>query len=357
VVVMENEIRPDTVGRVEVIQAKYELLPRGQYTYVKPVDFKPPSESAKVSMGEYEALLELYQAQNAVQIAKAQGADRLAADTYAKAEDLLRQAQAMQSRHADRSAVITMARQAAQTAEDARAIQWKRKQDQEIADARRAADEEQARRVAAEQAARQARIEASADRATLDEERAARLAAATPPPPPPVAPAPAPVTVVVKAPRTDRDDAKEKRELRMQLFQDLDRLFPTADTPRGLVITIADAAFRDETLDGQVAARLASVSLLVAARKDLAVQVDGHMDTAGATAEQASYRRAEAVRDVLARAGAASDSIAVRGLGNQRPLVSNSSPNGRTQNRRVEIVISGDCIGSVPYWDRTYSLK
>jgi len=355
VVVMENEIRPDTAGKVEVIQAKYELFPRGQYTYVKPLDAPPPPESAKVSMGEYETLLELYQAQNAVQIARAQGADHLAADTLAKAEDLLRQARAMQSRRADRSEVIALARQAAQTAEDARAIQWQRKHDQEIADARRATQEEQSRRVAAEQAARQARIEQSADRAMLEEERAARLAAVASPPTVAAAPLPEPV-VVVKTPRADRDEATMKRELRTQMFRELSRLLPTTDTPRGLVITISDAEFRNGTLDADAAARLARVSSLLAERSDLSVQVDGHMDAAGARAEQMSYDRAAAVRDALMRGGSAL-AIAVHGLGNRRPLVANSTANGRMQNRRVEVTISGDCIGSVPYWDHTYSLK
>jgi hypothetical protein len=91
VVVMENEIRPDTVGRIETIQAKYELLPRGQYTYVKPAEPRPP-EGQKVSMAQYESMVELYQAQNAVQIAQSQGADRLAAETFSRAHDLLQQA-------------------------------------------------------------------------------------------------------------------------------------------------------------------------------------------------------------------------------------------------------------------------
>ena len=356
VVVMENEIRPDTAGKVELIQAKYELLPRGQYTFVKPRDVQPPPESAKISMDQYEVLLEVYQAQNAVQIARAQGADRLAGDTLAKAEDLLRQAREMQSRKADRSAVVALAREAAQTAEDARAIQWRRKHDQELADARRDKEEEQARRVAAEEAARQARIEQSADRALLEEERAARLAAVASPPTVPAVPAPEPV-VAVKTPRTDRDDARMKSELRMQILRELNRILPTTDTPRGLMITIEDAAFQNGRLDSDVAARLATVSSLLAQRSDLSVQVDGHMDAAGTRAEEVSYERAVAVRDALKRSGATPASIAVRGLGDQRPLVSNSTPGGRVQNRRVEIVISGDCIGNAPYWDHTYSLK
>src|SRR5438034_1288393 len=89
--------------------------------------------------------------------------------------------------------------------------------------------------------------------------------------------------------------------------------------------------------------RLAGVSPLLPAYPDLSVQVDGHMDAAGSHADQISELRAAAVRDALLRAGASPRSITARGLGNQRPLVSNSSANGRLQNRRVEITISGDC--------------
>ena len=94
VVVMENEVRPDTIGHIELVQAKYELMPRGEYTYMKPVDLKRVNEDGpKLSMDEYEKLLEVYQAQNAVQIARSAGADQYAADTFIKAEQLLRTAQ------------------------------------------------------------------------------------------------------------------------------------------------------------------------------------------------------------------------------------------------------------------------
>ena len=127
VVVLENVVRADTIGRIEPIQAKYELLPRGQYTYTPQEG--PPAQGAKVSMSRYESLLQIYQAQNAVQIARAQGADKYAADTLAKAEHLLAEARQMEERHAGRSSVVTLAREAAQTAEDARAITMRHKDD------------------------------------------------------------------------------------------------------------------------------------------------------------------------------------------------------------------------------------
>lgn len=125
VVVMENVARPDTIGKIEEIDAKYELLPRKQFTYNTGT---PPagSEGPKLSMGEYEALLSVYQAQNAIQIAKSAGADRYAPDTLQKAEQLYQQAVALQSQKSASRQIVTAAREAAQTAEDARAISVKR---------------------------------------------------------------------------------------------------------------------------------------------------------------------------------------------------------------------------------------
>ena len=365
VVVMENMIRPDTVGNVEPILAKYELLPRGYYTYVKPDNLGPP-EGAKVSMAEYESLLELYQAQNAVQIAQSQGADRFAADTFLKAQNLLQRAREMEAHKADRGAVVSMARQAAQTAEDARAITIKRKHDAELADAHEAVRDAEARRQAAEQSARHAAIEASADRARLEEERAERSAVVTPPaPPPPVVEAP---RVVVIRPPNDRppndrppddrptDDAS-KKELRMSLARELGAILTTRDTPRGLVVVLPDGDFRNADVDGQMAARVARVATILAAQGGLNVRVEGYMDRSGLDAEELSYRRAMSVRAALVRGGLAAGSVSAQGLGGARPVASNSSPGGRLQNRRVEITISGECIGTVATWDSTYSLR
>jgi hypothetical protein len=123
VVVMENIIRPDTVGKVEEVIAKYELMPRGHYTYVRPSPgVARPVAGPKMSMDQYEAVLALYQALNAIQIARAAGADRDAGDTMRKAVQLYENARNLQSRNAASREVVMTARQSAQTAEDARAI-------------------------------------------------------------------------------------------------------------------------------------------------------------------------------------------------------------------------------------------
>jgi hypothetical protein len=128
-VVMENVVRKDTVGRVEDIEAKADLLPRKQYTlHVRAQDLPSAqmTHPASVSEPEYEAVLELYQARNAVQIARADGAPRAAPDMFRQAQQYLDDAEAQYVRHTNLNAVTTTSRQAVQKASDARAIALKR---------------------------------------------------------------------------------------------------------------------------------------------------------------------------------------------------------------------------------------
>jgi hypothetical protein len=125
VVVMENAVRADTAGKIEIVNAKYELLARGGYTFAQPPEGVEQT-GKKLRMDQYEALLHLYQARNAVQIAKAEGADRYATDTFEKAQQFLDQAEATQAGGSNPKGVITAAREATQAAEDARTIAARR---------------------------------------------------------------------------------------------------------------------------------------------------------------------------------------------------------------------------------------
>jgi flagellar motor protein MotB len=355
VVVMENMVRPDTIGKTEPIQAKYELLPRGSYTYTRPSG-AVVAEGPKVSMDRYESLLEIYQAQNAIQIARAHGADKYASETLAKAEGLLTEAQQMEAHKLGRSAVVTAARQSAQTAEDARTIAVKRAQDAELADARATAAQERERREAAERAAQEARTEASEQKAGLEQERLnrerAEASAAV------AAPKPAPEVILVPAPgHAERQSEARKSELRSQLMRRMNSYFPTTDTPRGLVITLHDRDFRGAIMDPAMAARVANLAAMIAAEPGLRVEVDGHTDAVTSRGEQISNARASSVRDTMVRGGMSSKAVLARDMGNERPLVSNATVNGREQNRRVEIVVSGDPIGYLAHWDRSYSVR
>ena len=226
VVVMENQIRPETAGQIEPINAKYELLPRGQYTYTVPADMvAAEGNGPKVSMDRYESLLQVYQAQNAVQIAKAMGADQYAPDTFHKAEVELANAQNLNASKADRAQVVMAAREAAETAEDARAIAMKHKQDAEVAAAQAKASQEEQRRMAAEAETRRVREEASADRMQLDQERQAREQAEAQTAAAQLAAqqaqqaqqAPAPRVTIVERPSSN--DSQEKLAVRTSLFR------------------------------------------------------------------------------------------------------------------------------------------
>jgi outer membrane protein OmpA-like peptidoglycan-associated protein len=212
--------------------------------------------------------------------------------------------------------------------------------------------------------AQTARNQSSDDRMQLDEERSSRqraeaqaqraqaeAAAARVLPPLP----PAQTQTVVQVLPAAREDPL-KADLRVRMLQDLNSVLPALDTPRGLVVTLQDGDFRGAGLNPAVYGRLLRIAAIVSAHRGLYIQVDGHTDNVAgeSRAEQFSYERAVAVREELARAGMPANSMSARGVGSGRPLVSNATASGRQQNRRVEITISGDPIGSLPYWDKTY---
>ncbi len=351
VVVMENEVRPDTVGTIEPINVKYDLLPRGQYTYDVPASLAAAEGNGQlVGMKQYEELLEIYQAQNAVQIARAQGADKYAADTLAKAQQLLTTAQNLEASHSDRSSIVQNAREAAQTAEDARAITMKRKQSDEVAAAKAEAEREREQRLKAEADAQTARAQASADRAELEQERARvqSTAAVTTQPALPPQPPPAPATVMVESPQQAAN--QQKRALRINIYDQLGASsLETTDTPRGLLVTIPAGDFNGHSLQPMLSGQLARVAAVIRAHPGLSVEVDDN-------GEGSNTERAEAVRDALQASGVPASAISVQAAGNSRPVASTATPGGRELNRRVEIAISGYAIGNMPYWDRTYSL-
>jgi outer membrane protein OmpA-like peptidoglycan-associated protein len=355
VVVAENEIRPDTMGTTEPIQAKYDLLPRGHYVYNKPVDLQfIQNGGPKLSMDDYESVLEVYQAQNAVQIAASVGAAEYAADTYAKADQLLREAQARQARRAGVSAIVSVARQAAQTAEDARAIALRRKQDAELVRARDDAAAAQRQQAEAEAAARRAESDAAAVRANLEQERAAREQADR------VAQAPAPTTMIEQPQRagTEPMAVPSTAEVRARVLQQLNAVLPALDTPRGLVVMLPDTYFHSTTLDPAIYSRLSSIASIVRAQPGLMVEVEGHTDDRGDAVylERVSAQRAGTIQHLLVRQGIPQGQIVARGYGRSRPIASNATVSGREQNRRVEIIISGAPIGNMATWDRTYSV-
>jgi flagellar motor protein MotB len=377
VVVLENEVRPDTTGISEQVNARYELLPRGQYSWQVPDSIEAAAaarNAPKVSTAEYEELLEIYQAQNAVGVARAAGADEYAHNTLQKAETLLTEAQQRHARKADRTLAIQEAREAAQTAEDARVIALQRQQQDKLVKAQAELESAQKARLdadaaleLAQAAAAEARAQAETARLQLENERLARQIAehetaaardrsatlqaevdagrtraevAAPPPP---------------AAAHDNTNPNTRAADRNRLLQELNRIAATRDTPRGLVVTIPDTAFRGAALRDFAASQVTRISQVLVAYPSLRLEVDGNSDSAAGGAE--ALQRAQAMGESLARHGINRSAVSVRGLADTRPLGPNSAAGGREQNRRVEILVAGDAIGTTPVWEQGYPLS
>lgn len=130
VVVLQNEVRPDTIGDIKPVMAKVELMPRGHYTWNVPASESAGVANApKVSMSRYEAILQTYEAQNAMGIASAAGAQKYAPDVFSKAQAELAQAQQLQTTKGNDDIIVQHARAATEIAEDARIIAERRQQD------------------------------------------------------------------------------------------------------------------------------------------------------------------------------------------------------------------------------------
>ena len=350
VVVMENLIRPDTKGIVEQVDAKYELLQRGQYTVnVSPRELRPiPIEKHKP--------LDLYEAQNAIRIARWCGAEKDAADSMAKAEGLLQQAETYQSRDPGSKPVSTAARGAAQAAEDARLIALKRQdearlqRERESAAAREAQAKEAAEEAAQQRAAAEAQKNLEAERRAAAEARADRARAEAAAQAAKAAQQQQAAQAQIEQARQDADQAKmEQMRLRQQLVEQFNRILETRETSRGLVVNMSDVLFDvgKWTLKPGAREKLAKISAIIGQHPGLKIQVEGHTDNTGSdeTNQILSERRADAVRDFLVEQGVNSSTIVAMGMGKGSPVASNDTAVGRQLNRRVEMIVSGDIIG------------
>ena len=391
-IVMENVVRPDTMGKVEEIDAKYELLQRGQYAHLaNPLALKVDKKLP----------LEIYEARNAVQIARSMGADRFATETFNKAEKSLAEAEAYQARKAGRKPVAMTARVAVQTAEDARVIAVKRQEEDALTAERQQSADREARaenakakaqsetdRVSRE--AEAARIRAQADSERLTREKDAQSAAA-------VAAADRArresdansAAALAEADRVKQaNDARtaaasaeaerlklandaqraasqaeldnaakqkaqleaEKTELRTMLLKQFNAVLQTRDTARGLIVNMSDVLFDTAkfTLRPLAREKLAKVAGIVSGHPGLRLDVEGHTDSVGGDDynQQLSEQRGGAVKDYLTEQGMAPTSVSSRGFGKTQPVASNDTAQGRQQNRRVELVISGEVIGT-----------
>jgi outer membrane protein OmpA-like peptidoglycan-associated protein len=377
-VVLENVFGPATLGKVENIDASFELLGRGIYS----------SSNTKIENAIFgidrKTPLELFEARNAVRIARIALADKYAASTFTKAEQQLRNAEEVYGRKSDKKSVEAAARETVGTAEEARVMAVKQKAEEDaqakIAAEKRAAEEREARaradaaaeikrRQEADQARAQAEAaKADAERMKQEAEKAAAEAgrqkqeadqatAAA------VAQQQAAQAAAAQAAR-DRATAEaetqkarqatsqaeaEKAQLRAQLLAQLNSILQTRDSARGLIVNMSDVLFDtgSYTLKPGAREKLAKISGIVLAHPGLSLQIEGHTDSVGGDDfnQQLSERRADSVRDFLAEQGVAPSSITARGFGKMQPVASNDTAEGRQRNRRVELVVNGDAIG------------
>lgn len=392
VVVMENVVRQDTLGKIEETSVKYDLLKRGTYLMnVAPGKFQAVSTGKKIP-------LQLLEAENAVQIARYNSADRYAQDTFDSAQSLLQQAQAYQARDAGSRPVIMTSREAVQNAETARILALKRQEDQSIArEKQEAADREAAARAQADASARQAE-ESARQKALADAQaaEAARRAAEE-------ARSAAEEKAVAEAARAGEQEARLRAEqansaarlqqqqaeqarlaaqqaeqkaqeserlrlqaeqaqqqLRQQLLQQFNLILETRDTARGLIVNVSDVLFdfNKYTLRPPAREKLAKISGIILSHPGLRLEVDGYTDSIGTDTYnlKLSEQRANSVRDYLMSQGLAADNVTARGFGKENPVASNSTAAGRQKNRRVEMVVSGDIIGT-PIGPTTSSVR
>lgn len=338
VVVMENFIRTDTKGQWEVVDAKYDLLPRGQYRYDAHL-----WERQGAPLNTATIPLELYEARNAITIAESAGADRYAQDTMAKARDSMQRADAYQARK-ERKPAIMMARDAAQTAEDARLLALRRAEEEQLANERKAAEEREERAKAQAQQAQQQQLQAEADSQKMARERAAALAQQQEA----EASAEKARQAAADAERLRQQAEQQQANLRQQLQQQLNQVLETRATARGLIVNMSDVLFDfgKYTLRPEAREKLAKISGILLAHSGLKLEVEGHTDNIGSDAynQELSEKRAGAVRDYLTEQGV--PDVAARGFGKSNPVASNATTAGRAQNRRVEMVVSGAAIGT-----------
>jgi len=319
----------------------------------------PPATPPRSRWDRYEAILELYEAQNAIGIAQAANAEKYAPQTLAKAQHLLEAAQSLESGKASSSVIVQDAREAVQTAEDARMIAERRREEETVATARTDAADAQEARVRAEEEKQRAQAETEAAQIRADAEHAARERAeadAAAARERAVHAEASARTVLIQPQVTVVQPAQDTRksDLRMGLLDQLNGVVSMRDTARGLVATLPDSDFSGSELHPSVSGQIARIAAIVEAHPGLNIVVEGNTDSSAT--EALASERAESVRRVLIAQGLAVGSVTARGLGDTHLFGPNSSAAGREANRRVEVVISGAPIGDLPFWDHPYAL-
>ena len=341
VVVMENEVRADTKGQFEEVEAKYELLQRGQYELnVNPAELQPIAMDSRTP-------LELYEARNAVRIAKWTGGEQYAADSLNKAEVSLQSAEDYQAQRGNKKSEITAAREAVQTAEDARIITVKKIEEEHQASELQASAnaEAQSNAQAAEARAQTAQNQVTSDAAAAKAQADAAQAKAASD-----AALATSQAATEQAQLAGQQAENDKTTLRVRLSQQLNSVLQTRDSARGLIVNMSDVLFDSGkyTLKSGAREKLSKVAGILLAYPGLNIEVDGHTDNIGSDEfnQNLSDQRAESVRAYLVAQGVMTGSVTAKGFGKTQPVGTNDTAEGRQINRRVELVVSGEAIGA-----------
>ena len=396
VIVAQNVVLQTTKGFEEPIDAKFDVLEGREYTIDVPVEQLPSTQA------QPNVPLDLLEARNAIAIAKAAGAEQYANPSIMKAEDMLQRAEDYYQRKQGRTPIGTAARGATQMAEDARVLTLRKKEQEREEAARQAAADAQAKARADAEAARrdadlaqqqanedarrraeaeQARAQAEQQQAALQAQQqqvlaqaeAAREAAedaqrrlqdaqnqlteaerqreeAEAQAQQAQTQAQQAQMATQQAEREREEAVRQKEEMRARLVAQLNQVLQTRDTARGVIVSMPDVLFdfNKYTLKPQAREKLAKISGIVLAYPDLKLDVEGHTDSIGSDEynQQLSEKRAESVRGYLISQGVKPDEVSAQGLGKANPVADNSTPHGRQLNRRVEMVVSGDVIGT-----------
>ncbi len=370
-VVLENVVRESTKGTTEAVNAKYELMERGGYI---PTGYKfdPVVLNARLP-------LEFFEARNALRIAQSEGAEQYASGSYQHAVQLMNNAdEYATNRHLQEKPLIAVSREAVQTAEDARAIAVKKMDEVRLANERqnsadaqaqsqaqaesaiRQKDQAQSDAANAEAAKRQAESDAAKSRADAADAQTATAQAQSD-----LANSQAESAKAVSAAQADAEQSRlaaqqsqasaqqaeaDKAAMRTRLSEQLNLILQTRDSARGLIVSMSDVLFDTGQYSLKPGARekLAKVAGILLAYPGLNIAVGGYTDNVGGDEmnQKLSENRASSVRDYLVQEGVATNSVSSQGFGNSLPVASNDDSAGRQQNRRVELLVSGDAIGN-----------
>ena len=374
-VVAENVIGNDTKGSISSVDVNFELIPRAAYA-----EQAEPLQKPVYGMDK-DTPLSLLEARNAVRIAKSANADEYAESAFQNAQQSLNQAEDYYQRKQNTKSIDTVARAAVQSAETARVTALKTEEqariDRERDDQSRRTEEaraqsEQARsdtqqaqqqtQIAQQQAQLEAQQRQTAEaqqqataqqaaQAQADAERARQQAQLEAQQRVNAEQQTQQAQAQTQQAQLQAQQAQQQvAQTRAQMLAQLNQVLETRDTARGLIVSMPDVLFDTGKADLRAGARerLAKVAGILIAYPDIQVEIDGYTDNTGAAAfnQQLSEERAQVVRDYISQQGVPTGSISVHGFGEDSPLVSNDTPSGRQQNRRVELVVSGQSIGA-----------